>query len=298
MYDPRIGRFLSLDPLQTKYPHLTPYQFASNGPIKYIDLDGLEAHKHWYDYEFNDLVAWIGREDNSWKNIDRGEGPVGEKLKFVNYNFNLLGIVYFNGKTVITGKDDYGNPASRLDAAGNLIVTAIYHQAGTRLTAPSAAVKLESQLGKKAVATEVSTNEQAARVSNGNKEATQANTATQLQEVQQWQANAGSRRVPLSLKPYAPEQVRNGCEAIATKVQKSIGGEFLQITNPRGLQLGPIKYGGGSVDSWYHHVAVIKDGMVYDGLTGSGGLPLNKYKSMFEYADALKFEQVKKITVK
>jgi RHS repeat-associated protein len=43
IYDPRIGRFLSVDPIAAKYPELTPYQFASNTPIRAIDLDGLEA---------------------------------------------------------------------------------------------------------------------------------------------------------------------------------------------------------------------------------------------------------------
>ncbi|MPM15696.1 hypothetical protein SDC9_62067 [bioreactor metagenome] len=46
IYDPRLGRFLSADPLivqQQKYPELSPYQFASNTPIIAIDLDGLEA---------------------------------------------------------------------------------------------------------------------------------------------------------------------------------------------------------------------------------------------------------------
>jgi hypothetical protein len=42
IYDPRIGRFLSVDPLTKKYPELTPYQFASNTPIQAIDLDGAE----------------------------------------------------------------------------------------------------------------------------------------------------------------------------------------------------------------------------------------------------------------
>ena len=43
IYDPRIGRFLSVDPLFKKFPELTTYQFASNSPIWAIDLDGLEA---------------------------------------------------------------------------------------------------------------------------------------------------------------------------------------------------------------------------------------------------------------
>lgn len=43
LYNPALGRFLSVDPLQRSYPELTPYQFASNTPIYAIDLDGLEG---------------------------------------------------------------------------------------------------------------------------------------------------------------------------------------------------------------------------------------------------------------
>ena len=43
VYDPRLGKFLSVDPISNEYPELTPYQFASNTPIQAIDLDGLEA---------------------------------------------------------------------------------------------------------------------------------------------------------------------------------------------------------------------------------------------------------------
>ncbi|MFY0256321.1 RHS repeat domain-containing protein, partial [Chitinophaga sp. 30R24] len=46
VYDPRIGKFLSVDPLSPEYPELTPYQFASNRPIDAVDIDGAEAG-HW-----------------------------------------------------------------------------------------------------------------------------------------------------------------------------------------------------------------------------------------------------------
>ena len=42
IYNPAIGRFLSVDPLSPDYPWYTPYQFATNRPIDGIDLDGLE----------------------------------------------------------------------------------------------------------------------------------------------------------------------------------------------------------------------------------------------------------------
>ena len=43
MYDPRISRFPSIDPITSSYPELTPYQFASDNPVMNIDLDGLEG---------------------------------------------------------------------------------------------------------------------------------------------------------------------------------------------------------------------------------------------------------------
>ncbi|MEM1408114.1 MAG: LamG-like jellyroll fold domain-containing protein, partial [Bacteroidota bacterium] len=43
IYNPALGRFLSVDPLTKGYPMLTPYQYASNTPIYAVDLDGLEG---------------------------------------------------------------------------------------------------------------------------------------------------------------------------------------------------------------------------------------------------------------
>ena len=42
IYDPRVGRFLSVDPLTKQYPHYTPYSYAGNKPIAFIDRDGEE----------------------------------------------------------------------------------------------------------------------------------------------------------------------------------------------------------------------------------------------------------------
>jgi RHS repeat-associated protein len=40
VYDSRLGRWLSLDPLQAKYPSLNPYNFCANTPICAKDPDG------------------------------------------------------------------------------------------------------------------------------------------------------------------------------------------------------------------------------------------------------------------
>jgi RHS repeat-associated protein len=40
IYDSRIGRWFSIDPLQAKYPDLSPYAFTANNPIRFIDIGG------------------------------------------------------------------------------------------------------------------------------------------------------------------------------------------------------------------------------------------------------------------
>lgn len=43
MHDPRVGRFFATDPLASRYPFMTPYQFSSNSPIGALEVEGLEG---------------------------------------------------------------------------------------------------------------------------------------------------------------------------------------------------------------------------------------------------------------
>ena len=42
MYDPRVGRWLSMDPMASKYPGSSPYLFGANSPIITVDPNGGE----------------------------------------------------------------------------------------------------------------------------------------------------------------------------------------------------------------------------------------------------------------
>lgn len=61
IHDPRIGRFLSIDPLASKYPFYSPYQFSGNRVIDMIELEGLEAtlakYKNVYFVELKNADA-------------------------------------------------------------------------------------------------------------------------------------------------------------------------------------------------------------------------------------------------
>lgn len=84
IYDSRLAKFLSVDPLTKKYPELTPYQFASNTPIQAVDLDGAEAlfvHGTW-----SDKTTWEG---GFVKNMLRATG--WEKIQANAYFGNWSG---------------------------------------------------------------------------------------------------------------------------------------------------------------------------------------------------------------
>jgi RHS repeat-associated protein len=61
IYDPRLGKFLSVDPIANNFPDLTPYQFAGNTPIQAIDLDGGEPQgyrEYWEARTDEYMTKW------------------------------------------------------------------------------------------------------------------------------------------------------------------------------------------------------------------------------------------------
>ena len=42
-----VGRFLRPDPMQDEYPGISPYAYAANNPLKYVDPDGQAAETVW-----------------------------------------------------------------------------------------------------------------------------------------------------------------------------------------------------------------------------------------------------------
>ncbi|MDD3280736.1 MAG: LysM domain-containing protein [Bacteroidales bacterium] len=100
---------LSVDPLQFKYPHYTPYQYAGNKPISYIDLDGgEEALMHWLIPPVNPKTpaGYISR-DVAQKTKNFSESRTGKVLKGAqNTVFGVVGV--FISGVYILGTDGAG----------------------------------------------------------------------------------------------------------------------------------------------------------------------------------------------
>ena len=100
IYNPRIGKFLSVDPLQKKYAWYTPYQFAGNQPIWAIDLDGLEEFIVTYVYKNGEIVfrnvSYVqpfdrpdGMKDGVLYQEDFGDGIVNKSYRGNGSTFDV-----------------------------------------------------------------------------------------------------------------------------------------------------------------------------------------------------------------
>ncbi len=83
-YDPRIGRWLSLDPLMTKSPGMSPYASFNNNPLYFSDPTGLEGQDNIHIYE--DGAMYVEKTDDAtntyyFHHCDGSEVVIGDQLK-------------------------------------------------------------------------------------------------------------------------------------------------------------------------------------------------------------------------
>lgn len=55
MYQPELGRFFTQDRFAEKYYDYSPYQYAANNPILFIDVNGDSVRVHFLDKKGNEM---------------------------------------------------------------------------------------------------------------------------------------------------------------------------------------------------------------------------------------------------
>ena len=85
VYDTRLARFWSIDPITKDFPMLSPFQFASNTPIWAIDMDGLEAAVRPMR---NTARPIIYRENNNYARTENyGRLPSTRTIRTETYSY-------------------------------------------------------------------------------------------------------------------------------------------------------------------------------------------------------------------
>ncbi len=92
IYDSRLGKFLSVDPLAKDYPWNSAYAFAENGPIENIDLDGGERKSYVITLRTSSIiqVADYTKIQGKW------HGPLGAgiSLYIINEKGKQIGFIF------------------------------------------------------------------------------------------------------------------------------------------------------------------------------------------------------------
>lgn len=98
MHDPRLGKFLSIDPLSSKYPHNSPYAFSENRVNDGVELEGLEVLlvKNFSHLERSGKTVFrvyrcLYREafsSKSYTHLEREKDKMGTKILNNEYSFS------------------------------------------------------------------------------------------------------------------------------------------------------------------------------------------------------------------
>ncbi|SHI45869.1 RHS repeat-associated core domain-containing protein [Flavobacterium haoranii] len=118
MHDPRVGRFFATDPLEKKYPMLTPYQFSGNRLIDSKEIEGMEGFQYTkYDIVNGqkipikqivevDVIVLVTTNSKDKISFSVGTGKKIEKI--LNDNFNPTEVYKDNRFNRTFNKDKIG----------------------------------------------------------------------------------------------------------------------------------------------------------------------------------------------
>ncbi len=135
VHDPRIGKFLSVDPLAPDYPWNSPYAFAENDVIRNIDLEGAEKlnksetytvqseGEHFgYSISGNLRAGYKTILYNIDRNVKIANGANPESIPYKTWSFDdhteVDGTVSFNEWV-------YDEEPSALNRIGNTLVSGL-----------------------------------------------------------------------------------------------------------------------------------------------------------------------------
>jgi RHS repeat-associated protein len=291
IYNPALGKFLSVHPLSPEYPWYTPYQSAGNSIIGCIDIDGLEPFRVRANTKNTTQLnkAKSSGTGNSWrsrkferrsKNRDNRAGTGQPEIEVVNF---ISGNGYqpfldadgpyrktFTKWIVYDLEGDWETVNYDMDGDGKPDEVYYSEKYKKKIEGfqfpppiPGEETYMDSEL-----------EDACERFEYG------------------WSQAGDSRLIDiffsrffvkwLDSKPYTASQLQlANCRRMAVTINANIGGKFLYIAASTGGFLRAILPNCEAVDSWFYYVAVVVGNWVYDSITGPQGMEIEEHKRVF-----------------
>ena len=123
IYNPGIGKFLSVDPLYQSFPWYSSYQYAGNKPIWCVDFDGLEDLPYYWQLKER-ILKDNAKTPEDWARLKRQEERarnivVGTVVGLVTFGYGTTTVISIAtvstvGSATITTLTWCANPANQL----------------------------------------------------------------------------------------------------------------------------------------------------------------------------------------
>ena len=155
---PDVGRFFNVDPLAEDYAYQSPYNFAENQVIAFVELEGLEKGLPWYlneNKQGGKPVLTLGAHNIKLPYAQRSEYKGNIILKADTFIGNTLGSIYnsvasswneaMEGKTagqmaqegdrdMETTLNDISRNGVKMEHIEGLAAVALIHKAGGKMS--------------------------------------------------------------------------------------------------------------------------------------------------------------------
>lgn len=122
-YDPALGRWMNIDPLAEKFPNSSPYAYANNNPVLFVDYDG-EDYGIYIDHDKKTITYKANYYFDNQKDYDANKDSLGDWNKVTGTYTTKDGVEYsigFELTGVVAKEGENAQELAKNDSEGNYV---------------------------------------------------------------------------------------------------------------------------------------------------------------------------------